>query len=90
MGKNTPDFERHTVADVTVKILNADKLDISDKKAKETIYTHYTGHPGGLIKETLEQISNKKGNQEVLRKAIYGMLPSNKLRARLMKHLIIE
>lgn len=90
MGKTTPDFERHTVAEVTVKIVHADALDISSKKADKTMYTRYTGYPGGLRKETLKEITNKKGVQEVLRKAVYGMLPANKLRARLMKQLIIE
>jgi large subunit ribosomal protein L13 len=90
MGKTTSDFERHTVADVTVKIIHADGLAISPKKAGETTYTHYTGYPGGLVEETLKQVAEKKGIQEVLRKAIYGMLPANKLRAHLMKRLVIE
>ena len=90
MGKNDPQFEKHTVADVTVKITHSDALNISSKKASSKIYTHYTGYPGGLRKETLEEIREKKGIEEVVRKAVYGMLPGNKLRAKLMKRLIIE
>ena len=90
MGKNNPDFEKHVVADVTVKIMNSETLNISPKKASTKIYTHYTGYPGGLRKQTLEEVREKKGVEEVIRKAVYGMLPGNKLRAKMMKHLIIE
>lgn len=90
MGKNNPQFEKHIVADVIVKIIHSDAITISSKKASTKIYTHYTGYPGGLRKETLEEIMKKKGIEEVIRKAIYGMLPGNKLRAKRMKHLIIQ
>ena len=90
MGKDKPDFEKHVVADVTVKIMNSETLKISPKKASSKIYTHYTGYPGGLRKQTLEEVKEKKGMEEVLRKAVYGMLPGNKLRPKMMKHLIIE
>jgi len=90
MGKDNPDFEKHTLADVTVKIINSESLVITPKKASTKIYTHYTGYPGGLRKQTLEKIKEEKGVEEVIRKAVYGMLPGNKLRAKMMKHLIIE
>ena len=90
IGKNLATFEKNVAVPVVVKILNSDKLAISPKKASTKIYTHYTGHPGGLKKQTLEEIVSKKGNQEVLRKAVYGMLPGNKLRSKRMKHLVIE
>ena len=90
MGKDSPDFEKHTVADVTVKITNSESLNISSKKATTKEYTHYTGYPGGLRKQTLDKVRKEKGVEEVIRKAVYGMLPGNKLRARLMKQLIVE
>ncbi|MCW9054751.1 MAG: 50S ribosomal protein L13 [Candidatus Pacebacteria bacterium] len=90
MGKDTTSFQKNVVADVTVKIANADKLAISPEKASKKVYTHYTGHPGGLRKRTLEEVVEKKGVGEVLRMAVYGMLPGNRLRAKRMKNLIIE
>lgn len=90
MGKNDPQFEKHTVADVKVTIINSEALAIPQKKASTKIYTHYTGYPGGLRKQTLEEIKEKKGIEEVIRKAVYGMLPGNKLRTKMMKHLIIQ
>lgn len=90
MGKDNPNFKKNIVTDVVVKIINSDSLNISPKKASTKIYTHYTGYPGGLRKQTLEDIKEKKGIEEVIRKAVYGMLPGNKLRAKMMKHLIIK
>ncbi|MEX0652330.1 MAG: 50S ribosomal protein L13 [Candidatus Paceibacterota bacterium] len=90
MGKDTPAFAKHTVADVNVTIINSETLSITPKKASSKIYTHYTGYPGGLRKQTLEEIKEKKGIEEVIRKAVYGMLPGNKLRSEMMKHLIIQ
>jgi large subunit ribosomal protein L13 len=90
MGKDSPSFEKHIVADVTVKIVNSEELSITPKKASTKIYTHYTGYPGGLRKQTLEKVKADKGMEEVIRKAVYGMLPGNKLRAIMMKRLIIE
>ena len=90
MGKHQTDYARNTVADVTVKIVHSSDLNVSAKKAFSKVYTHYTGYPGGLRKETLEEIKAKKGMEEVIRKAVYGMLPGNKLRPKLMKRLIVE
>lgn len=90
LGKDTPQFTKHEVADVIVRVTNVGQLDISQKKALSKIYTRYSGYPGGLKKTTLSELSAKKGIGEAIRKAIYGMLPGNKLRAKRMKQLIIE
>ena len=88
--RNTPDFEKHKVADNTVVVDNASKLSISDKKKEEKEYERYSGYPGGLKIDSLAKLIEKKGYGEVIRNAVYGMLPANKLRARLMKNLIIN
>ncbi len=88
MGKNTPDFEKHKVADNTVVVLNASKLSIDPKKLEEKEYERYSGYPGGLKFESLKRLIEKKGYGEVIKYAVYGMLPANKLRPRLMKNLI--
>ena len=89
MGKNRTDFQKNTVADAKVQISNVSLLDISNKKKKQKEYNRYSGYPGGRKTETMEKIIQKKGYTEIMRKAIYNMLPSNKLRAKLMKNLII-
>lgn len=86
MGKDKPDFAKHIVADVTVKIENASKLDVPDKKKGE-IYQSYSGWPGGRKTETLEHLGERLGYAEVVRRTVNGMLPKNKLQAKLMHNL---
>jgi len=90
MGKNSPNFEKHTTADNIVIIENASKLSIDIKKLEDKKYERYSGYPGGLKFQTLSKLIEKKGFGEVIRNAVYGMLPANKLRPRLMKNLIIK
>lgn len=90
MGKRMASFERHIPARVTVKIVNAGSANISSKKRATKIYTRYSGYPGGLKKERMEQVIEKKGYRELFRRAVYGMLPGNKLRAERMKYLIVN
>lgn len=90
IGKDNVSFARNKIADVEVKITNASKLKISDRKKDNKIYRHYTGYPGGLREKKMSKLINTKGYKEVLRKAVYGMLPINKLRKQRIKNLIIE
>lgn len=90
MGKNTPDFEKHKEAGNKVTVINASKLSINPKKLEEKEYERYSGYPGGLKFENLAKVIEKKGYGEVIRYAVHGMLPANKLRPRLMKNLIIS
>ena len=90
MGKDTPDFERHLLAGRTVRIENASKLSIDEKKLDQKIYIRFSGHPGGQKKETMRKQIEKKGIEDVIRKAVYGMLPANRLRKPVMKRLIVN
>ena len=89
MGKNRADFVRNAIPEVKVKIRNAGKIFVTNKKKNDTIYKNYSGYPGGLRERTMKKIISDKGMKEVLRIAIRGMLPKNKLRDRMMKNLII-
>lgn len=90
MGKDRADFVRNRVPDVEVRITNASKLHISDAKKESKIYTRYSGYPSGLKRKKMGKLIEKKGYTDVIKKAVYGMLPGNKLRPTMMKHLIIE
>lgn len=90
LGKKTSDVRKNAVADVAVTIENASRASISVAKRLAKTQTHYTGHPGGLKRLSPEQIIQKKGYGELFRKAVFGMLPSNKLRARRMKRLFVK
>ena len=90
MGKNSPDFQKNKVADVKVNIENASELDISEKKLDNKEYQRYSGYPGGRKVRKMKEVIDKKGYGEVVEKAVYGMLPANKLRAKIMKNLEIK
>jgi len=88
-GKDDPNFERHVAPKTKVKIINASKLLITAKKQEDMYYRHYTGNPGGFRRQSLKKVLSDKGPREVLRRAVFGMIPGNKLRPIIMKNLII-
>lgn len=88
-GKNLTDQRRNFVPDIMLKITNASKLQINSKKKKEKEYASFSGYPGGLKKESMEKLIDRKGWSEILKLAIYGMLPSNKLRPKMLNNLTI-
>lgn len=89
MGKNLNDFKKNAVADVKVEIKNASKVSVNQTKFETKTYSRYSGYPGGLRQPTMEQVVAKKGYGEVIKEAVSGMLPKNKLRTRMLKNLII-
>lgn len=89
-GKDAPDYARNTYPTHEVKVINVSKMAISATKLRTKDYTHHTQYPGGFRRRTLENVVTKKGYGEALRKAVYGMLPDNKLRAKMLKHLTLE
>lgn len=89
MGKNSTAYQPNVVADVEVRIVNASKADVSEKKKDEKVYRRYSGYPGGLIDTTLKRMIEKKGYGEAFKVAVKGMLPKNKLQAKMMKNLVV-
>lgn len=89
-GKNKPDFERHISPSVKVLIKNASKLTVTGKKMSDKKYHRYSGYPGGMKVTRLDEMIEKHGYSEALRKAVFGMLPSNKLRDVALKNLTIQ
>lgn len=85
-GKNKPDFEPYKDMGDTVIIENAEKMKITGKKLSQKKYYKHSGHPGGLKEEPLLKVM-KERPEEVLRRAINGMLPKNKLRKKQIKRL---
>lgn len=90
MGKHTPAFKKNVVSKERVHIINASKARLTQKKLKGKVYVHYTGSPGGLKTRHAEKIIAEKGYSELFKKAVYGMLPSNKLRTERMKLLRVS
>ncbi len=89
-GKNTASFQRNIKPTNKVLINNASAVRITGNKKLNKIYAHYSGYPGGMKEATLEQVIDKKGAREAIKRAIYGMLPNNKLRRLMMNNLSIK
>ncbi len=90
LGKKTVTFTRHLQSPVKVTIEHVSELFLPEKKRQQKTYSRYTGYPGGLRQPSMNQVITKKGHVEVVRLAVYGMLPNNKLRAGRMKRLTIH
>ncbi|KKQ78163.1 MAG: 50S ribosomal protein L13 [Candidatus Zambryskibacteria bacterium RIFCSPLOWO2_01_FULL_39_39] len=89
MGKNRADFVRNAIPNIKLKITNATKISTTNKKMDQKVYKNYSGYPGGLRERTMKKVVADFGMKEVLKIAIKGMLPKNKLRDRMMKNLLI-
>lgn len=89
MGKNKPTFERNVYSGFPVKVVNAAKLKITPKKLDEIFHTRYSGIPGGLRILKGTETAEKQGLKELVKLATFQMLPDNKLRRVMMKHLTI-
>lgn len=88
-GKADPEFAPNKMGKDTVEVSNADRVALSGNKRSQKTYAHYSGYPGGLRQMTYEELEEKKPG-EALRRAVYGMLPKNKMRAQMMKRLTIK
>lgn len=88
MGKNKPQFAPNVNLGDKVVITNAAKIVITGNKLKTKVYQWHTGYPKGLRSEKLGALMVRKPD-EVIRRAIKGMLPKNKLQKERMANLYI-
>jgi len=89
IGKNKPDYLANIDNGDRVLVLNASKVTFTGRKFVQKDYYRHTMHPGGIRRTALQTLF-EKDPAEVLRKAIYGMLPKNKHREERMKRLTIK
>ena len=85
-GKDKATFRPNILPNVKVKVTNIDEIVFTGKKSKDKVYRHYTGYHGGLKEIKASDLTSK----EILRKAVIGMLPKNKLKSKLINNLIFE
>lgn len=85
-GKSKPDFVPYLDKGDEVVVINTDKVRVTGQKLKQKIYYSHSGYPGGIKAVELER-ALKRDSREVVRKAVYGMLPKNKLRDKIIKKL---
>lgn len=85
-GKDLASFTPNQSPNLRVVVFNTDRLYVSGQKRTKTIAYRHTGYPGGIIAESLGR-RLEKDSREVLRSAVYGMLPKNRLRDRMITRL---
>ncbi|MBD0349484.1 MAG: 50S ribosomal protein L13 [Thermoleophilia bacterium] len=84
-GKRKPEYTPHVDTGDFVVVVNAEKISVTGKKLDEKVYRRHSGYPGGLRERTLREQLDRRPT-EVLRRAVKGMLPRNRLsRAQLRK-----
>ena len=87
-GKNKPQYTPHVDVGDFVVVVNADGVVVTGKKAEQKVYRRHSGYPGGLKTTSYERMMERRPT-EVLRKAVYGMMPKNRLARRQMRKLKI-
>lgn len=88
MGKKKPYFVQHLDCGDYVVVVNVSKITVSGKKREKKIYMRYSGYPGGLKRKNFNQVL-KEDPVRIIREAVSGMLPQNKLRASMLKRLYV-
>lgn len=88
-GKNKPTFMPHIDAGDIVVVSNIGSVKLTGQKASQKVYHHYSGYPGGLKTQKMAEVL-KKDSGDVLRRAVYQMLPDNRLRKDMIKRLTFK
>jgi len=87
-GKNKPVYTPHVDTGDFVVVINAEKVTFTGKKLDNKIYYSYSGYMGGLKEINAKKLLEKKP-EEIIRKAVKGMLPKNKLGRQMLNKLKI-
>jgi large subunit ribosomal protein L13 len=77
-GKRKPTYTPHIDTGDFVVVINAEKISVTGKKLEDKRYYRHSGYPGGLKSRTLQEMLDRQP-EEVIRKAVKGMLPRNRL-----------
>jgi len=88
IGKDKPSFTPYLDSGDHVVVINANKIRMTGNKVEQKIYYSHSGYPGGLKEVPAKRIRETKP-EWIIREAVLGMLPKNKLRARRAKKLRI-
>jgi large subunit ribosomal protein L13 len=77
-GKHKPEYTPHVDTGDFVIVVNAEKIAVTGNKLRDKRYWRHSGHPGGIRSRTLGEMLDQRP-EEVIRKAVRGMLPRNRL-----------
>jgi large subunit ribosomal protein L13 len=87
-GKHKPTFATHIDTGDHVIVINAAKISVGREKLATKIYARHSGYPGGFRQETLGELLSRRP-EEVIRRAVKGMLPRNRLGVQQLRKLKI-
>ena len=79
MGKNLPTYRDNKTPDVSIKVFNTDFVKVTGRKEIQKIYRRHSGVIGNLKEETLKHL-RARDSRQIIKNALIGMLPKNKLR----------
>jgi large subunit ribosomal protein L13 len=85
-GKRKPEYTPHCDVGDFVVVINAEKIAVTGKKRTDKHYYRHSGYPGGIKSRTLEEMLDRRP-EEVIRKAVKGMLPRNRLARQQLRKL---
>ena len=85
-GKHKPTYATHIDSGDHVIVVNASRIEVSGDKLSAKLYSRHSGYPGGLRQETLGELLARRP-EEVIRRAVKGMLPRNRLGAQQLRKL---
>jgi large subunit ribosomal protein L13 len=80
-GKTKPEYTPHCDTGDFVVVVNAEKIKVTGNKLRDKLYYRHSGHPGGLRSQSLGSLLERRP-EEVIRRAVRGMLPRNRLARR--------
>lgn len=87
-GKNKPNYAPHVDTGDHVIVINAEHVVLTGRKLDDKLYRRHSGYPGGL-KEISARKLQEKAPEELIRKAVSGMLPKSKLGRAMFKKLMV-
>lgn len=85
-GKHNPLYTPHVDCGDFVVVINADKIKLTGRKEEQKMYYHHSGYMGGLKSINAEKLRQKRP-EDLVRSAVKGMLPKNRLGRKLYKKL---
>ena len=77
-GKHKPEYTPHVDTGDFVVVVNAEKISVTGNKRADKLYYRHSGYPGGIKSRTLDDMLERRP-EEVIRLAVKGMLPRNRL-----------
>jgi large subunit ribosomal protein L13 len=90
IGKNKTTFTKNIIENVEVEVINASKVNIMGNKLQSQMHKRFSLYPGGLKTPNWAEVISKKGYAEVIKHAVEGMLPKNKLQNKRLLNLTIS